>query len=75
MPKGYSGAKVIKILISAFGLFEVSQKGSHVKLNGLRLGKNVVVIVPDHKELAHGTLRSILRQARVEYSEFVEAAQ
>ena len=65
---------MIKILIGLFGFVEVSQKGSHVKLNGLRAGKKVVVIVPNHKELSHGTLRSILRQAKIEYADFEEAA-
>lgn len=53
-----SGAEVVKALITA-GFFEVSQRGSHVKL---RKG-DATVIVPMHKELAAGTLRSIIRHA------------
>ncbi|WP_235596597.1 type II toxin-antitoxin system HicA family toxin [Leptospira santarosai] len=30
----------------------------------------LTVIVPDHKEIAIGTLRSILRQARISLEEF-----
>lgn len=35
--------------------------------------RNIVVIVPDHKELAQGTVRAILRQAGVTFDEFVNA--
>ncbi|MGI8823587.1 MAG: type II toxin-antitoxin system HicA family toxin [Acidimicrobiia bacterium] len=42
------------------GFAEVSQRGSHIKL---RNGEGRTVIVPMHRELARGTLRSILRQA------------
>lgn len=40
----------------------VSQKGSHAKL---RNSEGRTVIVPMHRELAPGTLRSILEQANV----------
>jgi predicted RNA binding protein YcfA (HicA-like mRNA interferase family) len=47
---------------------EVSQRGSHLKLKN-ESGR--VVIVPMHRELAPGTLGSILRQAGLERSEFM----
>ena len=62
-----SGAEVVKALITA-GFFEVSQRGSHVKL---RKG-DATVIVPMHKELAAGTLRSIIRQSGMSVEEFLE---
>jgi len=34
--------------------------------------RNLIVIIPDHKELAQGTLRSILRQAGIPFEEFVK---
>ncbi|PIR96526.1 MAG: addiction module toxin, HicA family [Candidatus Doudnabacteria bacterium CG10_big_fil_rev_8_21_14_0_10_42_18] len=49
----------------------VSQKGSHVKLRKIFSGKITTVIVPNHKELAQGTLRNILRQAQIEIKEFL----
>jgi predicted RNA binding protein YcfA (HicA-like mRNA interferase family) len=75
MPKlaVFSGKKVISILEKSFGFFFVSQKGSHVKLKKLVDGRMVIVIVPDHRELARGTLKNILRQAGVNYEEFVSA--
>jgi predicted RNA binding protein YcfA (HicA-like mRNA interferase family) len=72
MPKlaGFSGNEVIAILQKSFGFMFVSQKGSHVKLRKIVEGKAITVIVPAHDELAPGTLRNILRQARVEPEEF-----
>ncbi len=59
------GADVIAALSKA-GFVQVSQRGSHVKLR--REGRTV--IVPLHRELAPGTLRSILRQAGLTAAEF-----
>jgi len=57
---------VIKALVVA-GFVEVSQRGSHRKLrNG-----ETTVIVPMHKELAAGTLRSIIRQSGMPVDEFL----
>jgi predicted RNA binding protein YcfA (HicA-like mRNA interferase family) len=55
-----SGAEVVKAL-GKLGFEVVSTRGSHCKL---RSG-SAVVIVPLHKELAAGTLASILRQAGI----------
>lgn len=54
-----SGTAVISLL-AHIGFVQVSQKGSHVKL---KHPDGHVVIVPVHKDLAPGTLRSIIRQA------------
>lgn len=55
-----SGAEVVKAL-EQLGFVVVSTRGSHCKL---RSGP-VVAIVPLHKELATGTLASVLRQAGI----------
>ena len=62
MPKLYSSNQIIKILRKK-GFIFISQKGSHVKYR--KIGKpTLTVIVPaTRKEIPHGTLRSILRQA------------
>ena len=60
------GATVVNAL-SKLGYTQVSQRGSHVKLR--RDGRTV--IIPFHRELAPGTLRSILRQAALTPSDFV----
>ena len=54
-----SGAEVVRALGRA-GFEQVSQRGSHVKV---RHPDGRMAIVPLHRELAPGTLRSILRQA------------
>ncbi len=53
----------VKQRLEAAGFSETSQKGSHVKLvrqtaEGIR-----TAIVPSHREVSVGMLRSILRQA------------
>jgi predicted RNA binding protein YcfA (HicA-like mRNA interferase family) len=61
-----SGADVVKALRKA-GFVEVSQRGSHVKL---RNEQGQTVIVPLHRELAPGTLHSVLMQASISVDEF-----
>lgn len=71
MSRLYSGQKIIKALHRT-GFYIVSTKGSHVKLRGIRFGKLQTVIVPKHKEVAFGTLQSILKQAAMEIEELKE---
>lgn len=50
------------------GFAFVSQRGSHMKYsNGKR-----IVIIPDHSELAKGTLKSILEQADITLDDFLK---
>lgn len=63
-----SGRAVVRAL-AKMGYAEVSQRGSHLKL---RDPAGNTVIVPMHRELARGTLRSILRQADLNVEAFVE---
>lgn len=63
-----SGRAVVRALVQV-GFTEVSQRGSHLKMRN-EAGKTV--IVPMHRELALGTLRSILRQAGLTTDAFVE---
>ena len=60
----------VKRKLEAAGFVEISQQGSHVKFakqtdQGLR-----TAVVPSHREVAAGTLRSILRQAGLTWDEF-----
>ncbi|MCK4567583.1 MAG: type II toxin-antitoxin system HicA family toxin, partial [Candidatus Thorarchaeota archaeon] len=61
--------------LSKSGFEIVGRKGSHVRLKKLVEPRNRVVIVPDHKELAQGTLRSILRQAGITFEEFAKSVE
>lgn len=54
-------------LLESIGFVQVSQKGSHVKV---RHPDGRVAIIPLHRELAIGTLRSILRQAGISMDDF-----
>lgn len=72
MYKPLSGKRVIKILCREFGFYFVSQKGSHVKLKKSTGDEKIVTIVPQHKELAPGTLKGILELAQVEEKDFWE---
>ena len=66
-----SGRQAIKALTKA-GFEVAGRKGSHVKLKKRVDDKVFVVIVPDHAELARGTMKSILRQANVTREEFLK---
>lgn len=61
-----SPKEVIKAL-EEVGFCYVSQKGSHMKYSN---GK-YVVIIPNHSELAKGTLKSILAMAHIELDDFL----
>lgn len=53
--------------ISKVGFKFVSQKGSHLKYsNGIN-----TVIIPNHTEVARGTLKSILFQAGIDLDDFL----
>ena len=56
--------------LRAAGFAEVSQRHSHVKFVGRDRGGVRVVIVPRHREVAVGTLRSVLRQAGLDVEQF-----
>ena len=66
-----SGRKVIKAL-AKIGFEVTGKKGSHVKLKKKLDEKVFIVIVPDHPELALGTLKSILRQANITKEDFLK---
>ncbi len=56
-------------LVSA-GFEEVGQAGSHVKFAKTVEGGTRTAIVPKHREISVGTLRSILRQAGISTDEW-----
>jgi predicted RNA binding protein YcfA (HicA-like mRNA interferase family) len=70
MPKIISGKQTIKIICREFGFCFVSQKGSHVKLKKETENKNIITIVPLHKELAPGTLKGVLNLAGINENDF-----
>ena len=67
-----SGKEIIKAL-SKIGFIHVRTSGSHaiLKKQDKEKGKTIVP-VPLHKELAKGTLKSIMRQIGIELDELLE---
>lgn len=54
------------------GFEPVGQRGSHVKFSKADEAGVRTVIVPQHREVAVGTLRSIMRQAGLSPEQFVD---
>lgn len=71
MPKLYSARQVIRAL-QRLGFTVVSQKGSHIKLRRVVDGVTYSPIVPNHKEIAQGTMQSILKQAGISREDLEE---
>ncbi|MBS3092491.1 type II toxin-antitoxin system HicA family toxin [Candidatus Pacearchaeota archaeon] len=59
-----SGKDMVKIL-SKIGFVHVRTRGSHAIMNKQTQEKKITVPVPLHKELAKGTLKSIMNQVEL----------
>ena len=72
MPKlrRVSGQEVVRAM-ERLGFVQVRQRGSHVVLKKQTPEGDTGCVVPLHRELAIGTLRGILRQARVTPEDFM----
>jgi predicted RNA binding protein YcfA (HicA-like mRNA interferase family) len=70
--RAVSGGVVIKILCNRFGFAVSGQSGSHVRLSKFTAQGKVGTVVPMHDELKLGTLKNILKLARVNPEEFSE---
>jgi predicted RNA binding protein YcfA (HicA-like mRNA interferase family) len=66
LSKTFSGREVISALIK-LGFFLNHQTSSHVFMH--HEGKNLSIIVPQHKELKKGTLNNILKKACISIEE------
>ena len=63
-----SGAKLVRAFEKA-GWSQDRRRGSHVVM--LKPGCNVSLSVPQHREIAPGTLRALIRLAGMTVDEFV----
>ncbi len=72
MPKlrNLSGEEVVRILCNKFGFKITGRKGSHVRLSKITPEGKVGTVVPMHKELKIGTLKGILKLAKVDIEDF-----
>lgn len=67
--RNLSGKDTISVL-EKLGFIQVRQKGSHIVLRKFQTSGDLGCVVPLHKELKIGTLKGILRQAKVSVKEF-----
>jgi len=65
-----SGQEVVRVFDS-FGWSVARQRGSHIVMT--KENEIVTLSIPDHKEVARGTLRSLIRSAGLTTDEFVAA--
>ena len=63
-----SGRKTVRAFEKS-GWQVARQRGSHIIM--VREGQNVTLSIPDHKEVARGTLRSLIRAAGLTVEEFI----
>ena len=61
---------MIKILSPEYGFVVTGQSGSHVRLSRLAPDGKVGTVVPLHSELKIGTLRGILKLAKIDLEDF-----
>ncbi len=67
-----SGREAVKAL-EMLGFRQARQRGSHVVMVRQTPEGKTGCAVPMHRELKIGTLRGLLRQARIDVDEFTEA--
>jgi predicted RNA binding protein YcfA (HicA-like mRNA interferase family) len=65
-----SGRQAVRAF-EKFGWTVARQSGSHIIMT--RTGEFVTLSIPDHAELARGTLRSLIRAAGLTIDQFVAA--
>lgn len=66
-----SGKRAVKIL-QDHGFEIARQRGSHVVLTKYETGSKLTTVVPLHKELKRGTIRSIAKLARMSLEDFAK---
>ncbi len=69
-----SGREIIRAL-ERLGFAQARQRGSHVVMKKSTPEGSIGCVVPMHDEVAIGTLRSILKQAKVSADEFIKVVK
>ena len=62
----------VKKKLEKNGFQIISQKGSHIKFVKYTAKGTITAIVPKHKEISIGTIKSILKQAFLTEEEFFQ---
>ena len=65
-----SGKRLVRIF-EIFGWKEIRRHSSHIIM--IKKGEIVTLSIPDHDEVAKGTLRSLIRSAGITIEEYNEA--
>jgi len=68
--KPVSGEETLRVLCNKFGFSVSGHSGSHVRLSKMSANGKIGTVVPLHDELKPGTLRGVLRLAKVDVDEF-----
>jgi predicted RNA binding protein YcfA (HicA-like mRNA interferase family) len=61
MSKVFLGREIVKALHRIVFIVD-HQRGSHIFLHNLE--KNILIVVPNHKEIKKGTLNSIFKESK-----------
>jgi predicted RNA binding protein YcfA (HicA-like mRNA interferase family) len=67
-----SGREIVRVF-ETFGWRVARQSGSHIVM--VKSGEMVTLSIPDHKEVAKGTLRSLIRAAGLTVADFIATTQ
>jgi len=70
-PPALSGRAVARAF-EAMGWQQVRVRGSHIIMT--KSGMLATLSIPDHREVAKGTLRALIRAAEITVDQFVQAA-
>ena len=68
--RNISGEKVVKILCNKLGFTISGRSGSHVRLSKMTPEGKIGTVVPMHKDLKIGTLKGVLKLAKIDIDEF-----
>jgi predicted RNA binding protein YcfA (HicA-like mRNA interferase family) len=71
VPRPLARRRLVRAL-ERLGFIFVSQRGSHLKFKRAVAGGEVVVIVPNYREIPEGTVNSILAQAGITWEQLEE---
>ena len=72
MPLRPLSHKEVERKLTSAGFIRSSKRGSHIKYMKTTDEGIYTTIVPEHKSIAIGTLRSVIRQAGMSVDEFME---
>jgi len=65
-----SGHEALKILCNKLGFSVSGRTGSHIRLSKVTPDGKIGTVVPMHKQLKIGTLKGVLKLAKVSEEEF-----